>query len=306
MITRRGHHQDKPSYVQPYYHLNNNLIRFISILIFIRFYLILVYKQNDTLNIVLGNPFYRQDNGHLIIGFVTGAGITLFIMREYILYLEETGAFILLVTLRDIKGSGFDKNMLRLTTKQCKLFRSIFHYLITMFIRLIYGVYWLLPLVTIGWRAINREILNSGPLMYISSGSWIFLESYTAIFIASGLLTLGTHIIILVPLYLCQLNSLIELLKIFKGKQLVDDFIIKNINTNVIHFMNYFEMAVDKIRYLFLFLFILVSFIADIAIFLGIYLENEVYWMSKMFTFIGLIILVAIVAYAAGAYLDQV
>ncbi|XP_025016139.1 uncharacterized protein LOC112538614 [Tetranychus urticae] len=307
IISRRGYSQDETSYVQPHFHFNNNLIRFVSILNFIRFYLILIYKQNDNLSILLGNPFFHENSSDMMIYYVIGGGITLFILREYVLYLEEHGAYTILCPFRDIKVSGFDKNMLKLTTKQCKSFHSTFHILITIWIRWIYCTFICIPFVLISLRLQNQAIVNSGPAMYISSFCWIILESCAFVFIFGGLLTIGAHMCVSVPLYLFRLKSLIELLKRVKSKQFIDDSYIKGMNTDVISYMNEFDEIIAKNRYIYFFLFIIISFGADTAIFLGLFTKRHSNWVSNMLVIWGLIILfiTGSVVYAGGAFLDQ-
>uniref|UniRef100_T1K2M0 Gustatory receptor n=1 Tax=Tetranychus urticae TaxID=32264 RepID=T1K2M0_TETUR len=307
IMTRRGHRQDETSYVQPHFHFKNNLIRFVSILNFIRFGLILIYKQNDDLNILLANPFFHENNSNIMIYYAIGGGITLFILREYSLYLEETEAYALLCHLRDIKVSGFDKNMLRLTTKQCKSFRFTLHLLITIWIRYIYCVFICTPFGLIILRLQNQAIVNSGPAMYISSFCWILLESCTFVFIFGGLMDLGAHITVSVPLSLFRLKSLIELLQRVKSKQFIDDSFIKGMNSDVISYMNEFDEIIAKNRYLFFFIFVLVSFGADNAIFLGLFTKTHSKWISNTLVIWGLITLfiTGSVVYAGGAFLDQ-
>ncbi|XP_025016140.1 uncharacterized protein LOC112538615 [Tetranychus urticae] len=303
IIARRGYGQDETSYVQPNFHFKNNLIRFVSILNFIRFCLILIYKQNNSLSILLANPFFHENSSDIMIYYIIGGGITLFILREYVLYLEEHGAYTILCPFRDIKVSGFDKNMLQLTTKQCKSFRSTFHILITVWIRWIYCTFICMPFVLISLRLQNQAIVNSGPAMYISSFCWIILESCAFIFIFGGLLTLGAHITIFVPLCLCQLKSLIELLQRVKSKQFIDDSYIKGMNTDVIRYLNYFDCFIAKLRYIYFFLFIIISFGADTAIFLGLFTKRHSNWVSNMLVIWGLIILfiTGSVVYVGGA-----
>uniref|UniRef100_T1K2M4 Gustatory receptor n=1 Tax=Tetranychus urticae TaxID=32264 RepID=T1K2M4_TETUR len=307
IMSHRGHRQDETSYVQPHYHFNNNLIRFVSILNFLRFYLILIYKQNDNLNILLGNPFFHENISDIMVYFVIGIGITLCILREYVLYLEETGAQALLCNLRDIKVSGFDKNMLKLTTKQCKLFRSTFHLLITIWIRWIYGVCICTPIVLLNFRIQNQEIVNGGPAMYISHFCWIVLESCTFIFIFVGLMDLGAHITVSVPLYLFRLKSLIEMLKRVKSKQFIDSSFIKGMNTDVISYMNEFDEIIAKNRYLFFFIFVIISFGADTAIFLGLFSKGHSKWISNSLVICGLLelFICGSVVYVGGAFLDH-
>uniref|UniRef100_T1K2M6 Gustatory receptor n=1 Tax=Tetranychus urticae TaxID=32264 RepID=T1K2M6_TETUR len=307
MMTRRGHRQDETSYVQPHFHFKNNLIRFVSILNFIRFYLILIYNQNDNLSILLGNPFFHENSSDIMICYVIGGGITLFVFREYVLYVEDTRAYPVLCTLRDIKVSGFDSNMLKLTTKQCKWFRSTFHLLITIWIRWIYCVFICTPFALIILRIQNQAIVNSGPAMYISHFCWIVLESCTFIFIFGSFLNLAAHVTVSIPLYLCRLKSLIELLKRVRSKQFIDDSIIKGMNTDVISYMNEFDKNIVTIRYLFFFVFILVSFGADTAIFLGLSTKGHSKWVSNMLVIRGLLVLfiVGSIVYVGSATLDQ-
>uniref|UniRef100_T1K2L7 Gustatory receptor n=1 Tax=Tetranychus urticae TaxID=32264 RepID=T1K2L7_TETUR len=307
IISRRGYAQDETSYVQPNFHFKNNLIRFVSILNFIRFYLILIYKQNDNLSILLGNPFFHENSNDIMMYYVIGGGITLFILREYNLYLEETEAYALLCPLRDIKISGFDSNMLRLTTKHCKLFRSTLHPLITIWIRWIYCVFICTPFVLISLRLQNQAIVDSGPAMYISSFCWIILESCTFITIFGGLMVLGAHISVSVPLSLLRLKSLIELLQRVKSKQFIDGSFIKAMNSDLISYMNEFDEIIAKNRYLFFFNFLIISFGADTAIFLGLHTKRHSKWISNSLVIWGLIILfiTGSVVYAGGAFLDQ-
>uniref|UniRef100_T1L659 Gustatory receptor n=1 Tax=Tetranychus urticae TaxID=32264 RepID=T1L659_TETUR len=307
IMTRRGYGQDETSYFQPNFHFKNNLIRFVSILNFIRFYLILIYKQNDSLNILLGNPFFHENSSDIMICYVIGGGVTLFILREYVLYLEETGAYALLCPLRDIKCSGFETNMLRLTIKQCKSFRCTLRLLIKIWIRWIHCAFIFITFLLIILRIQNQAIVNSGPAMYISSFCWIILEFCAFIFIFVGLMYIGAHISVSVPLVLFRFKSLIELLQRVKSKQFIDDSIIKGMNSDVISYMNEFDVIIAKNRYLFFFLVVLVSFGADTAIFLGLFTKSHSKWISNSLVIWGLIVLfiTGSVVYAGGAFLDQ-
>ena len=113
---------------------------------------------------------------------------------------------------------------------------------------------------------------------------------------------------IMVPLYLCQLNSLIELFEKFKSKSNIDDHILKGMNYNVIRYMNEFDELTQSFRHLFFFFFVIVSFIADTAVFIGAVVQLSSSVISNIMAFIGFIglVLIAMVAYVAGAFLAQV
>ena len=168
-ITRRGHQQDKIDYVEPYFHLNNYLIRIITIIQIIRVCLLIKYSDNEDIQVYLASGVYHLPDGNVLLTTVNFWTIILFILREYILYMEDTGKFMVLTVLRDISSKGFDKSLLRLTDRQCKLFRSLFHFLINFWNLSIIGIYLLDPFVLTYIRIQNPEFRNGSSTLFIST-----------------------------------------------------------------------------------------------------------------------------------------
>ena len=308
IITRRGHQQDRIGYVHPYFHLHNNLIRFVVIVQIIRLITLIKYTDNGDIQVYLGSPLYNLPDRNILLGLAFFLAITLFILREYIFYMEDHGAFNEFLTLRDIRINGFDRRRLRLTDCQCKLFRSLFHFLINFWNRFTISCCVFIPLFLTLIRILNVEFRNGSSSLFICSIFWTILEVHTFLFIASGLLYLESHITILIPLYLCQLNSVIELCDKYKRKPKIDDYLIKELDFNFILFMNKFEQLMIEVRYLLFFIFFIVSFIADTLVFIGAIVKLSAIFISNACALVGVFALVIIggATYATGVYVSKV
>uniref|UniRef100_T1KW38 Gustatory receptor n=1 Tax=Tetranychus urticae TaxID=32264 RepID=T1KW38_TETUR len=301
-ITRRGHDQDKREIVQSGYHLMNNLIRISAIILCTRLF-ILCYETSDEMQIYLANPFYKLQGAQAIAFMISSLVFTLSLLREYIMYLEDIGSSILLTYLRDIRQYGFDCKRLGLTEKQRKKFRVAFHLILVNWYRIIQFNIYIIPAFIAIVHLVNPAFGLDNPTLIITSFFWFLSESFCFIYVACGTFDIGAHITVLVPLFIFKIESIIELNEryLFSPKS-IEPHLLRQLNIDTIRLLNLLDVMSRDLRYLFVFVIVGISFLADTFIFLGPILHIGSTILQNFFSTLGFFILFAIglISYAAG------
>ncbi|XP_025017810.1 uncharacterized protein LOC112539474 [Tetranychus urticae] len=301
-ITRRGHDQDKPEIVQSGYHLMNNLIRLSEIIACTRLFT-LCWETSDEIQIYLANPFYKVQGGQAMTFIISFLLFILSLLREYILHLEDIGSSILLTYLREIRQYGFDCKRLGLTEKQRKKFRVAFHIILVNWYRLIQFNIYIVPAFIAAVHLVNPALSLDNPTFVFASFFWFLSESFCFIYVACGTFDIGAHIAVLVPLFIFKIESIIELLERYLyNPKAIEPYLIRQLNIETIRLLNVLDVMSRDLRYLFAFLIVGISFLADTFIFLGPILHIGSALHQSFFSFLGFFTLSAIglITYAGG------
>uniref|UniRef100_T1KSC3 Gustatory receptor n=1 Tax=Tetranychus urticae TaxID=32264 RepID=T1KSC3_TETUR len=305
LVTKRGYEQYMRDFCYEGYAWKNNLVRCVIVVTIIRLAVLLVYYDNELVSLVLADPIGEKSVGFILIAFAELILCTLSLLREYALYLEESGAIMQLQILKTIQRNGFNPNLLYLSPTENLKFQRIFIFIATNWTNFIRLSKLIAPIVLITLKMQHPKVFQD-KLFAQMTILWTVSEIIVARFVVTGLLNTGGHLIILFPWYVGRISTLIGMCKDLLQSPRIRTKELIEFNRMAIHFLNDFTTNVTSLKLIFFYLFVIISFCADSIIFLAIAapLPDEMKYLLMSIGLIGLTI-IGIVSYSAGGIVDM-
>uniref|UniRef100_A0A158P5D9 Gustatory receptor n=1 Tax=Tetranychus urticae TaxID=32264 RepID=A0A158P5D9_TETUR len=269
--------------------------------------LILICDDSESVAIYLGDPLFRNKDRRplFIMCFIILPIIVIF--RELILGLESKGNLELL-HVWNVCLNGFTPIYLNMDNINCKKLRttiiivSNFAHYAMLVVPLILSLLFIFPFLTNPW-------MYKIPKLFFTSFIWSFPSIFSCSVLLNGMIGFSWYLICSLSFHLFRLTNLLnvaDLLNKSTGTIYVDRE-VKLLCLLAIRRLNSFEFAVEKLRYVFLYIVIVFAFSADVYIFLGgiIRIYNDI--LANLYAILGMIMLSGIggFAIAFGSFISK-
>ncbi|XP_053200606.1 uncharacterized protein LOC128385732 [Panonychus citri] len=300
LITRRGYSQNFAHPIPTKLKVLTNLFRLLSVILIAR---LIVTSKTADYQAILADPVIGI-NDHDQLVSVTAILITLgFTVREFILYAEENGKFILsysriseIISNSASQSRLLSESQIQSNTKLLILFSKMFTRGTKIAISVVLG--------QVLVRIFNPELFSSS--MLVVSSFWLIIEALVAtINLCSGVMEFHNQFIVLLIYYL-DLNSLNHLCK--SHLTLPNDCQrMRFINYSTIKFFNELDLVYFDIKYTLLSLLMLGSLLGTFNLFFGLIITIVSVVFSKIIACGGLLLIFAgISGYLAAGFVSKV
>uniref|UniRef100_A0A158P598 Gustatory receptor n=1 Tax=Tetranychus urticae TaxID=32264 RepID=A0A158P598_TETUR len=308
-VLRNGLDQNNSSNVNTFgYRRYNWLDWIIAIVALINWFrcIGLICNSSDTVNIILGDPLFRSKDrlACIILAFITLT--VLFSFREWILSLENKGNIGTLSIWKFCRYS-FNPVYLEMDKLNVNRFRlivisvSVVSYC-TIFIGPLFASFvFIIPLLTNPW-------MNKIPELLFFCFLWSLSEIFIASFLLSAVLGFSWYLICTFSFHSYRLLNLIYKADYLKNStaavyardvQLLCLLIIRRLNS--------FELAVRKVRYVILYICIVLTLLCDTFIFLGLIVRVYNDFLANLLATVGIFGLpsIGVFGYIFGNFISE-
>ena len=262
LITRRGYSQNLNQPIAIKLTIYNNLFRLIAILLFTRIIIGTLLPDSDYQTLI-ANPLTETHDQEKLIIYITISLIIGWILREYIIYTEERGKFILPYNrINKLINRPCNRNYLKSNRKVYTCFTKLS-------IRTIRTSFLLMILCVIGIRANNSKVFSSSSL-FISSCFWIIIEIIVYSLGPISIISKFFSLLNVMLIYYFNLNSLNRLCESCIKRKVNRFYVMRSINFKIIQFMNEIDCFYRNCKYTFFGLLFYGSMYGAFEIFLGL------------------------------------
>uniref|UniRef100_T1KWS6 Gustatory receptor n=2 Tax=Tetranychus urticae TaxID=32264 RepID=T1KWS6_TETUR len=269
---------------------------------------ILTQNTNDSVAVYLGNIFFRDAKGYVLLLWCLVATIGLGFFREWLMTLEAKGKFKVL-SVWNVCRNGFIPVNLQMNELNTKRFRFTV-YLVTLF------VYWTMLATPLFCIFLYLSLLLNNPWAYQIHGLTLFSLLWLPVFILSlstllnTIMGFGWYIMCSLYFHLYRLRDLID----------CADFLLNNLKhglfaekdmqlfcSQIIHHLNDFEFASHRLRYVLLGYFSVIALTGNFDVFIGLILRVHTVSFCNLLATAGFIILlsVGIFGLVFGSFIAQ-
>ncbi|XP_053200605.1 uncharacterized protein LOC128385731 [Panonychus citri] len=268
LSSRRGFSQKLDQPISFKTQLFHNLFRLIYCVVLLRI-VSLIFIKDHFYRMIAGD--LNIENHDYVLFFLALWLTILLILREYVLYIEERGAYVLLKRYIVMQINGFSVDHLSFTQSKVTINKFRFYLTMKMYTGLVKFAHTIVPIVIVLIR-LNDPSTFSSSLSLISSCFWCFAEIITVTIIVCGLAVNGINLLIIVVTNYFDLMSLIRLCSSYSkhGGQLSRDFMIKTLTKRATKFSNEFVKLISQFRYCTLLFMIFCAFLSDLFIIMSL------------------------------------
>uniref|UniRef100_T1L292 Gustatory receptor n=1 Tax=Tetranychus urticae TaxID=32264 RepID=T1L292_TETUR len=287
----------------------NWIVRISVIYTMIRLSLFMYYQGNDEIDLYLAN-FLPEDvqpmkSAFLILTNVTF--FTLFLLREYIHYIERAGYLISLRYLLDIRIHGVFYERFMLNKRCAQLFNKICHLFMINGIRLSISACIAAFLITITFRFYFPGNFTTKMHVFYAI-LHIPIETVALMTLFTALINIGIYLWTFAALVTSRIDSIIDQIKYCLNKPYLSEAELRQINHQVIHVFNNIDDSSRQLKYLLLYLDGLIAIEADIILLFALIYKLFPDFVSKLVSFGGFLIhfFLVIGTYWASSYYIKV
>uniref|UniRef100_T1L298 Gustatory receptor n=1 Tax=Tetranychus urticae TaxID=32264 RepID=T1L298_TETUR len=275
----------------------------------IRMSLFICYQGNAKIDLYLAN-LIPEDVQPMKTAFFILTNITfsvLFLLREYIHYIERAGYLISFRFFLDIRINGVSCERTNLNKRCGQLFNKICHLLMINGIRLLIVVCVAAFLVIISLRLyFPGNFATKMHVLFVILH--ITIETVALITIFSPLINIGVYLWTIAALTTARMDSIIDQIKYCLDGSNLSQAELRRINYQVIYVLNDIDKSCRNMNYLLLYLDGLIAIEADIMLLFALIYKLFPNVISKLISFGGITIhfFLVIGAYWASSYYVKV
>uniref|UniRef100_T1L296 Gustatory receptor n=1 Tax=Tetranychus urticae TaxID=32264 RepID=T1L296_TETUR len=257
----------------------------------IRMTIFIYYQGNDEIDLYLAN-LIPEDVQPMKTSFLILTNITfsvLFMLREYIHYIERAGYLISFRFFLDFRIHGVFYERLNLTKRCSQLFNKICHLFMINGMRLLIGS-------CVGIFAIAIAFRLYFPRTYATKLHVLFvilhipIETIATMTLFSPLINIGVYLWTFAALTTARMDSIIDRIKYCLDDSNLSLSELRQINLQVIQVFNYIDKSSSHLNYLLLFLDGLIAIEADIMLLFALIYKLFPDVISKIISFGGITI----------------
>uniref|UniRef100_T1L297 Gustatory receptor n=1 Tax=Tetranychus urticae TaxID=32264 RepID=T1L297_TETUR len=275
----------------------------------IRMSLFICYQDNDQIDLYLAN-FLPEDVQPMKTAFLVIANIAfsiLFMLREYIHYIERSGYLISFRFFLDIRIHGVSCGRFNLNNRCSQLFNKICHLFMVNGIRIMIFACIISFLITISLRLYFPG--NFATKMHVFYAILhIYIESVALITLTTALGSIGIYLWTIAALIMARIDSIIDQIKYCLNKPNLREADLIQVNFQVIQVFNHIDKSSRNLNYLLLYLDGLIAIEADIMLLFALIYKLFPDLISKIISFGGIAIHIFLVigTYWASSYYVKV